>query len=152
MKPLLERKRRARINGCLDELKELMEYLGADGQRMQRLEKADVLEVTVKHLRHLKAQGLLNTNENLGNNAVFGNGYRDCATEVASFICNPYSGVSQVQAASVVGVLQDGLMKCSSGRPVEPSHLVPKVENIKMESDTDSIVDTSDTALDLSKK
>ena len=28
MKPLLERKRRARINGCLDELKELMEYLG----------------------------------------------------------------------------------------------------------------------------
>ena len=48
MKPLLERKRRARINGCLDELKELMEYLGAEsGQRLARLEKADVLEVTV---------------------------------------------------------------------------------------------------------
>merc|ERR1711884_160359 len=65
MKPLLERKRRARINGCLDELKELMEYLGAEqqqgGQRMQRLEKADVLEVTVNHLRQLKASGRLST-------------------------------------------------------------------------------------------
>merc|ERR550525_1087548 len=57
MKPLLERKRRARINGCLDELKELMECLGEQGGgRMQRLEKADVLEVTVNHLRGLKAE------------------------------------------------------------------------------------------------
>ena len=149
MKPLLERKRRARINSSLDELKELMEYLGAgDGQRMQRLEKADVLEVTVKHLRHLKAQGALNTNES--HNTSVGNGYRDCATEVASFICNPYSGVSHVQAASVVSLLQDGLVRTSAG--IGQSSVVTKVENLKLEPDTDSIADTSDTALDLSKK
>merc|ERR1712029_1271024 len=85
MKPLLERKRRARINGCLDELKELMEYLGADnGQRMQRLEKADVLEVTVNHLRNLKANGQLNANESLSGSSTFRSGYSACAGEVAS--------------------------------------------------------------------
>merc|ERR1711988_1742206 len=60
MKPLLERKRRARINSCLEELKDLMEATGCNsGEGMQRLEKADVLEVTVRHLRDLKARGRL---------------------------------------------------------------------------------------------
>uniref|UniRef100_A0A3B3VU61 Hes family bHLH transcription factor 3 n=1 Tax=Poecilia latipinna TaxID=48699 RepID=A0A3B3VU61_9TELE len=54
-KPLMEKKRRARINQCLDELK------SADGMsgllkdiRKRKLEKADILELTVKHLRNLQ--------------------------------------------------------------------------------------------------
>ena len=43
MKPLLERKRRARINRCLDELKELMVFaLESEGESMAKLEKADL--------------------------------------------------------------------------------------------------------------
>ncbi|KAH8295162.1 hypothetical protein KR018_008173, partial [Drosophila ironensis] len=53
MKPLLERKRRARINKCLDELKDLMaECASQTGDA--KVEKADILEVTVQHLRKLK--------------------------------------------------------------------------------------------------
>ena len=60
MKPMLERKRRARINRCLDELKELMSAaLAADGENLTKLEKADVLELTVRHLHQLHRDGEL---------------------------------------------------------------------------------------------
>lgn len=53
MKPLLERKRRARINKCLDDLKDLMaECVAQTGDA--KFEKADILEVTVQYLRKLK--------------------------------------------------------------------------------------------------
>ncbi|KAA0196416.1 hypothetical protein HAZT_HAZT011807 [Hyalella azteca] len=60
MKPMLERKRRARINKCLDELKDLM--VGAlqnEGDSIAKLEKADVLELTVTHLKKLRQRGQL---------------------------------------------------------------------------------------------
>ncbi|XP_011191360.1 enhancer of split mgamma protein [Zeugodacus cucurbitae] len=57
MKPMLERKRRARINKCLDELKDLMVVtLESEGEHVTRLEKADILELTVSHLQKLKQQ------------------------------------------------------------------------------------------------
>merc|ERR1712061_527859 len=60
MKPLLERKRRARINKCLDELKDLMVFaVQSEGDAINKLEKADVLELTVQHLRKLKHQKML---------------------------------------------------------------------------------------------
>merc|ERR1719232_1178858 len=59
-KPLLERKRRARINKCLDELKDLMVYaLQSEGESITKLEKADVLELTVRHLKKLRRQEML---------------------------------------------------------------------------------------------
>ena len=119
MKPLLERKRRARINGCLDELKELMEYLGAEsGQRLQRLEKADVLEVTVNHLKNLKAGGSLTAGESLSGSSTYKTGYSTCASEVASFIFSPYSGVEQEQAARIAMVVTEGLARLQT--PPQP--------------------------------
>ncbi|EDW85066.1 uncharacterized protein Dwil_GK14455 [Drosophila willistoni] len=57
MKPMLERKRRARINKCLDELKDLMvATLESEGEHVTRLEKADILELTVTHLQKMKQQ------------------------------------------------------------------------------------------------
>lgn len=59
-KPLLERQRRARINRCLDELKDLMSAaLAAEGENLTKLEKADVLELTVRHLHQLHREGEL---------------------------------------------------------------------------------------------
>ena len=82
MKPLLERKRRARINACLDELKDLMVYaLQAEGESISKLEKADVMELTVKHLRKLKRQQMLATNPGLEVDR-YQAGYNACATEV----------------------------------------------------------------------
>ncbi|KAI4902800.1 hypothetical protein NFI96_011174 [Prochilodus magdalenae] len=53
-KPLMEKKRRARINTCLDQLKTLLESLYSNNIRKRKLEKADILELTVKHLTHLQ--------------------------------------------------------------------------------------------------
>ncbi|XP_017042097.2 enhancer of split mbeta protein [Drosophila ficusphila] len=51
MKPLLERKRRARINRCLEELKNLLkEMTYMDAEALAKLEKADILELTVHQL------------------------------------------------------------------------------------------------------
>ncbi|XP_018804568.1 PREDICTED: enhancer of split mdelta protein [Bactrocera latifrons] len=51
-KPLLERKRRARMNLYLDELKDLIvDTMEAQGEHIAKLEKADILELTVNYLR-----------------------------------------------------------------------------------------------------
>jgi len=82
MKPMLERKRRARINKCLDELKDLMVHaLQTEGESITKLEKADVLELTVRHLQKLKRQQLLTLNPHLEQDRYHA-GYTACATEV----------------------------------------------------------------------
>merc|ERR1712154_474626 len=83
VKPLIERKRRARINNCLDELKDLMMFaLQTEGENISKLEKADVLELTVKHLRKLKRQQMLAVNPGLELDR-YRAGYTTCATEVS---------------------------------------------------------------------
>ncbi|KAK3565676.1 hypothetical protein QTP86_014053 [Hemibagrus guttatus] len=51
LKPLMEKRRRARINDCLNQLKNLIvPLMGKDNCRYSKLEKADILELTVKFL------------------------------------------------------------------------------------------------------
>ena len=79
MKPLLERKRRARINSCLEELKDLMvAALQTEGESITKLEKADVLELTVRHLRKLKAYGALGLTPTVSYKDRFCAGYSLC--------------------------------------------------------------------------
>ena len=94
MKPLLERKRRARINKCLDELKDIMTVaLQAQGENVSKLEKADILELTVRHLHKLSASNrlLFNSPPQPSRNPLeevhrFQAGYSSCAQEAASFL------------------------------------------------------------------
>ncbi|KAG7277391.1 hypothetical protein CRUP_033346 [Coryphaenoides rupestris] len=54
-KPIMEKRRRARINESLGQLKTLiLDALKKDSSRHSKLEKADILEMTVKHLRGLQ--------------------------------------------------------------------------------------------------
>lgn len=56
-KPFMEKKRRARINNCLTQLKTLvLQAMRKDTNQYSKLEKADILEMTVKHLRQLQRQ------------------------------------------------------------------------------------------------
>ncbi|XP_071439461.1 enhancer of split mbeta protein-like [Hetaerina americana] len=84
MKPMLERKRRARINRCLDELKELMVgALAAEGENVSKLEKADILELTVRHLHRLRrTQRLASACPNADADR-FRAGFTHCAAEVS---------------------------------------------------------------------
>merc|ERR1712061_440576 len=83
VKPLIERKRRARINACLDELKDLMVFaLQTEGESISKLEKADVLELTVRHLRKLRRQEMLTLNPGT-EQENYRAGYTACATEIS---------------------------------------------------------------------
>jgi len=94
MKPMLERKRRARINRCLDELKELMSSaLASEGENLTKLEKADVLELTVRHLHKLRerqALGLSPSPSSPGSPSntqdKFRAGFTHCAAEVSRYL------------------------------------------------------------------
>lgn len=88
MKPLLERKRRARINRCLDELKDLMiSALAMDEENVTKLEKADILEITVAHLQKLKRKKQLCSSPVLEADR-FRAGYTNCAKEVSRVLAS----------------------------------------------------------------
>lgn len=88
MKPMLERKRRARINRCLDELKDLMvSALATDGENVSKLEKADILELTVSHLQKLKSQKKLSVNPTVEADK-FRAGFTSCAKEVSKCLAS----------------------------------------------------------------
>jgi hairy-and-enhancer-of-split protein len=89
MKPMLERKRRARINRCLDELKELMvSALQAEGENVSKLEKADILEMTVSHLHKLRRQQRLAHANPVINEDRFRAGFTHAANEVSRVLAS----------------------------------------------------------------
>ncbi|KAK2899072.1 hypothetical protein Q8A67_010490 [Cirrhinus molitorella] len=80
-KPLMEKKRRARINTCLNQLKTFLESVCSNNIRKRKLEKADILELTVKHLMHLQ-----NTKRGMPtvcDSAEYRAGYRSCLATVS---------------------------------------------------------------------
>ena len=116
MKPLLERKRRARINACLDELKDLMVFAlqtEGEGDNLSKLEKADVLELTVRHLQKLKRQQMLALNPALDLDR-FHAGYTTCATEVSK--CLASTGVDITVGSLLMSHLGQKLHTIESSR------------------------------------
>lgn len=138
MKPMLERKRRARINKCLDELKDLMVgALQSEGETITKLEKADVLELTVRHLRKLKQHHALAIPTH-NNNAhdKFRAGFTHCANEVSRFVTSVPgvdmhvstrllshlgSCINQIDKISTTTTPQQQQQQPPSGTPITPS-------------------------------
>jgi hairy and enhancer of split, invertebrate len=88
-KPLLERQRRARINRCLDELKELVvAALQNEGENVSKLEKADILELTVRHLHHLQQDEAPDSPDAApgSHSNRFEAGFSKCASEACHFL------------------------------------------------------------------
>merc|ERR1712226_31190 len=124
MKPLLERKRRARINKCLDELKEIMTAaLTSQGENVSKLEKADILELTVSHLNkmHQARRLMVSTNRNpLEEIHRFQAGYSSCAQEAASFLLST-PGVDVRISQKLLSHLSTGTT-VARGAPYGPVH------------------------------
>ncbi|XP_078497078.1 transcription factor HES-3 [Lissotriton helveticus] len=82
-KPLMEKKRRARINVSLEQLKTLLEKHYSQNIRKRKLEKADILELTVKYLKNIQstAQGAP-----LLKSAEYQTGFRSCLYGVSQFL------------------------------------------------------------------
>ncbi|XP_066145064.1 protein hairy-like [Euwallacea fornicatus] len=87
-KPIMEKRRRARINNCLNELKTLiLDAMKKDPARHSKLEKADILEMTVKYLQNLQMrppQTVFNVSEPSAM-GKFRSGFTECASEVGRF-------------------------------------------------------------------
>ncbi|KAL3862402.1 hypothetical protein ACJMK2_008371 [Sinanodonta woodiana] len=87
-KPIIEKRRRARINASLSELKTmLMDVIHAEGARQGKLEKADILEMTVRYLRKIETKkyaGVTPTDRGVINEYRIG--FMECSNETGRFI------------------------------------------------------------------
>ncbi|KAK8397579.1 hypothetical protein O3P69_004387 [Scylla paramamosain] len=95
-KPLMERRRRERINTCLNELKNLvLTAQRKDPSRYSKLEKADILEMTVRHVQALhRHEAATGRSLNTDSTAKYRAGFTQCAAEVSKFL----AGVSGLPA------------------------------------------------------
>ncbi|XP_039278999.1 protein hairy [Nilaparvata lugens] len=82
-KPLMEKRRRARINQSLALLKTLiLDSAKSENTKHSKLEKADILELTVRHLQRQKTLGSAVLDK-------YRAGYQECAKEVTRFLDTP---------------------------------------------------------------
>ncbi|XP_014258463.1 transcription factor HES-1-like [Cimex lectularius] len=85
-KPLMEKRRRARINQSLAVLKSLiLDSAKLENTKHSKLEKADILELTVRHLQRQKALNSSSVDK-------YRAGFIECAREVTRFLESPELG------------------------------------------------------------
>lgn len=86
----MEKRRRARINQSLNELKNLiLEAMKKDTSCYSKLEKADILEMTVRYLRSMRTQSAATRVSNTSDPntmARYRAGYNECANEVSRYL------------------------------------------------------------------
>ncbi|XP_012681653.1 hairy-related 9 isoform X2 [Clupea harengus] len=86
-KPIMEKRRRARINESLGQLKTLiLDALKKDSSRHSKLEKADILEMTVKHLRNLQRVQMTALSADTAVLSKYRAGFNECMNEVTRFL------------------------------------------------------------------
>ncbi|XP_030220808.1 hairy-related 6 [Gadus morhua] len=105
-KPIMEKRRRARINESLGHLKTLiLDALKKDSSRHSKLEKADILEMTVKHLRGLqRLQITAAVNADSSSLGKYRAGFSECVGEVTRFL-STCEGVSADVRTHLLGHL-----------------------------------------------
>lgn len=107
-KPLMEKRRRARINQSLAALKALiLDSAKQDNTKHSKLEKADILELTVRHFqrhRSLETPGI----------HQYRAGYSDCVKEVQRYLDTPDAHTMTIVDAGVKQRLLRHLDNCVS--------------------------------------
>ncbi|XP_037684584.1 transcription factor HES-2 [Choloepus didactylus] len=127
LKPLLEKRRRARINASLSQLRGLiLPLLGRESSRYSKLEKADILEMTVRFLQELPASPCPAVAPTPSDS--FREGYRTCLARLARVLpaCHVLEpGVStrllEHLRRRAAGATPDGGHSRDSGRPASPA-------------------------------
>uniref|UniRef100_A0A3B1IZ39 Hairy-related 9 n=1 Tax=Astyanax mexicanus TaxID=7994 RepID=A0A3B1IZ39_ASTMX len=105
-KPIMEKRRRARINESLGQLKTLiLDALKKDSSRHSKLEKADILEMTVKHLRNMqRVQMTAAMSTDAAVMSKYRAGFNECVNEVTRFL-STCEGVSTEVRSRLLGHL-----------------------------------------------
>ncbi|KAG5678179.1 hypothetical protein PVAND_007872 [Polypedilum vanderplanki] len=121
-KPIMEKRRRARINNCLNELKTLiLDAMKKDPARHSKLEKADILEMTLAFLKNhqlnlQRQQAAMSQAADATIASKFKAGFAECANEV-----NRFPGMEP----QVKRRLIQHLHNCINGVKQEPQHVLP---------------------------
>ncbi|XP_059165721.1 basic-leucine zipper transcription factor A-like [Physella acuta] len=119
-KPIMEKRRRARINASLAELKTLLlETIKKEGARHNKMEKADILEMAVKHLRQIQRQQLSGESSSEPTAvSKYSLGYHACAQEVSKYL-----GDNSDEAVELRTKLLNHLANCITNRdfPTQPN-------------------------------
>ncbi|XP_035535591.1 hairy-related 8.2 [Morone saxatilis] len=123
-KPLIERKRRERINNCLDQLKETV--IGAFRLDQSKLEKADILEMTVKHLQNIQGNKLNDPTLGLEAQQKYSTGYIQCMHEVHNMLLT-CDWMDKTLGSRLLNHLLKSLPRSTDERPLQPTprHDVP---------------------------
>ncbi|KAM9358839.1 hairy-related 8.2 [Symphorus nematophorus] len=123
-KPLIERKRRERINNCLDQLKETV--IGAFRLDQSKLEKADILEMTVKHLQNIQSNKLNDPTISLEAQQKYSTGYIQCMHEVHNMLLT-CDWMDKTLGSRLLNHLLKSLPRSCDERPHQssPRHDVP---------------------------
>ncbi|KAK3104418.1 hypothetical protein FSP39_001663 [Pinctada imbricata] len=80
----MEKKRRARINSSLSELKSLLQdVIKEEGARHNKMEKADILEMTVRYLRRVQQQ---RCSGRPSTSSKYRLGFNECISEIGKFL------------------------------------------------------------------
>ncbi|KAA0702254.1 Transcription cofactor HES-6 C-HAIRY1 [Triplophysa tibetana] len=124
-KPLVEKKRRARINESLQELRTLL----AENDLQTKMENAEVLELTVKHVENI-LQNRSNEAETMNHEASerFAAGYIQCMHEVHTFV-STCPGID----ATVAAELLNHLLECM---PLNEDHIQEMIVDLLSEPHT----------------
>lgn len=83
-KTCVEKKRRDRINRCLDELKDLMSE-SDDKAKYQKMEKAEILEMAVSYMKNLR-QSNVAAEQAPSNTQHYEQAYKQCLGEFNNFL------------------------------------------------------------------
>ncbi|XP_061234867.1 transcription cofactor HES-6 [Neopsephotus bourkii] len=112
-KPLVEKKRRARINESLQELRSLL----ADSEFQTKLENAEVLELTVRRVQAvLERRSLEGGRLHREASERFAAGYIQCMHEVHTFVSS-CPGIDATTAAELLNHLLESMPLSDGGCP-----------------------------------
>lgn len=111
-KPLMEKRRRQRINDCLVQLKSLvLQAMNKDTTQYSKLEKADILEMTVKHLKMVQRQQMTAAMASDPNViSKYRAGFNECAAEIARYLDTVNGGNPDLKAR-VLNYLGNSMMQ-----------------------------------------
>ncbi|XP_067269253.1 transcription factor HES-2.1 [Pseudorasbora parva] len=107
LKPLMEKRRRARINESLNHLKTLiLPLVGKDASRYSKLEKADILEMTVRFLKDLPSSSAK------GQTDSYKEGYKACFQRISVML--PQSNLGPETRQHVNEFIQQSMVSAAS--------------------------------------
>uniref|UniRef100_A0A8C9UVU2 Hes family bHLH transcription factor 3 n=1 Tax=Spermophilus dauricus TaxID=99837 RepID=A0A8C9UVU2_SPEDA len=118
-KPLMEKKRRARINVSLEQLKSLLEKHYSHQIRKRKLEKADILELSVKYMKSLQSslQGLWS----VGSGAEYPTSFRGGLPGVSQLLRRGEEGGGGLRCPLVRDLAGSSTMDSASTGPEAPA-------------------------------